>query len=304
MAEPDPESTVPSPGGPRGWRRLLVEPPRPRSVARNPNAHWLVVATVCVGAFMGQLDASIVVIALHRMQNYFHSNLGAVEWVSLAYLLTLIALVTAVGRFADMAGRKLLYIYGFAIFIIGSGLCGAAPNLIALDLFRVLQGFGAAMLQANSVALIVQAMPPKKLGRGIGVQGAAQALGLALGPAVGGALLTLGGLQWGWRLLFWVNVPAGLIGFGLGWFLLPRSRHLEARHPIDWMGLGLFVVAIAGLLVALTFGDQIGWGSPTIVAGLVAAVVFGLGFILWERRFSDPMMRLSTFANKAFSFGI
>ena len=110
---------------------------------------------------------------------------AAVTWVGLSYLLVLVAMVTAVGRIADMAGRKLLYTYGFGVFILGSALCGLAPNLGALVGFRVLQAVGAAMLQANSVAIIYLALPRASLGRGIGIQGAAQALGLALGPAVG-----------------------------------------------------------------------------------------------------------------------
>ena len=300
MADYDPASGLPPERLGTGWRRLLVEPRRPPRIATSPYADWLVVGTVCIGAFMGQLDSSIVVIALPTLQTYFHSNIGAVEWVSLAYLLALIALVVAIGRFADMVGRKLLYIYGFGIFILGSGLCGLAPSLLALDAFRVLQGLGAAMLQANSVALIVQALPRKKLGRGIGVQGAAQALGLSLGPAVGGFLLVLGG----WRLLFLVNVPAGLIGFALGWFLLPRSRHLADRESIDWVGIALFVVAIASLLLALSSGDQQGWGSPFVLTTFVLALGAGVGFIAWERRAPAPMMQLPVFRLPAFSFGI
>ncbi len=292
------EPTTPA----HGWRRLLVEPRRPDAVAANPNAHWLVVGTVCVGAFMGQLDASIVVIALPRLQHAFHttSSIGAVEWVSLAYLLVLVAMVTAVGRFADMVGRKLLYIYGFAIFIVGTALCGLAPSLIWLDVFRILQGFGAAMLQANSVALIVQAMPAEKLGKGIGVQGAFQALGLSLGPAVGGFLLLLGG----WRLIFWVNVPAGLIGMALGWFLLPRSRHLAERQPMDWWGIATFVTAITGLMLALSFGNESGWLSPPVIAYVAAAVVFGALFIRRELRCRAPMMQLTIFKVIPFSAGI
>ncbi|MGH7642147.1 MAG: MFS transporter [Candidatus Dormibacteria bacterium] len=300
MADPNREDGLPPQGPRRGWRKLLVEPRRPAGIAAGRNAHWWVVGTVCIGAFMGQLDASIVVIALPTLQKHFHGNLGSVEWVSLAYLLTLIALVPALGRFADMVGRKLLYIYGFAIFILGSGLCGLAPSLLSLDAFRVLQGLGAAMLQANSVALIVQAVPKEKLGRGIGIQGAAQALGLALGPGVGGLLLVLGG----WRLIFLVNVPAGLVGFGLGWFLLPRSRFLTPREPIDWGGIALFVIAVASLLLALSLGDQAGWGSAFILACLVVSLGCGGGFVYWELRAAAPMMRLPLFLRPAFSFGI
>ena len=198
----------------------LTEAARPDAIRNRPDAHWFVVGTVCVGAFMGQLDASIVTLAFPALRKEFHASIGSVEWVALAYLLTLIATVPAIGRLADVAGRKLLYVYGFVVFSLASVACGLAPNLVSLDVLRVVQAIGAAMLQANSVALITLAMPRGMLGRGIGVQGAAQAVGLALGPTVGGLLVGLGG----WRLIFFVNAPVGLIGTVAGWFLLPRTR--------------------------------------------------------------------------------
>ncbi len=288
-------------GGPQhGWRRILVEPPRPDRIRRRPDAHWFAVGTVCIGAFMGQLDASIVTLAFPTLERSFNASLGAVTWVGLTYLLVLVALVTAVGRFADMIGRKLLYTYGFMVFIVGSGLCGIAPSLLALNGFRVLQAGGAAMLQANSVAIIYLAMPPDKLGRGIGIQGAAQALGLALGPTVGGLLIALGG----WRLIFFVNVPVGILGTALGWFLIPRSRHLQERVRFDWLGLGLFVPAVICFLAAVSFGDEAGWGSPLIIGLLVASAVLVGAFVLRERHFFAPMLDLSLFRRVPFSAGI
>jgi EmrB/QacA subfamily drug resistance transporter len=284
----------------RGWRRLLVEPPRPRWVARHSRAAWFVVATVCIGAFMGQLDASIVTMALPTLQHVFHADVAAVTWVGLSYLLVLVATVAAVGRFADMVGRKLLYTYGFAVFILGSVLCGLAPSLGALDGFRAFQAVGAAMLQANSVAIIYLAVPRKSRGRSIGIQGAAQALGLALGPAVGGLLLAAGG----WRLVFFVNVPAGLVGMVAGLLFIPRSRHLVGRVPFDWTGLGLFFPAVVGLMVAVTFGNRFGWASPAIIGLLAAAVVLGVGFVVRERRTADPMIDLTLFHRSAFSAGV
>ena len=176
--------------GPRPWTwtwdRLLVEPRRPQAIRERSDAHWFAVAAVCVGAFMGQLDASIVTVALPTLQHTFDVSVGAVTWVGLSYLLVLVATVVAVGRFADMWGRKLLYVYGFVIFTLASVLCGLAPDLGALCVFRALQAIGAAMLQANSLAIIVLVVPGRALGRAIGLQGAAQALGLALGPTIGG----------------------------------------------------------------------------------------------------------------------
>ncbi len=211
------------------WSRLLVEPRRPQSIRNRPNAHWLAVAAVCVGALMGQLDASIVTVALPTLQRSFHASVGSVTWVGLSYLLVLVATVTAVGRFADMWGRKLLYVYGFVIFILASALCGFAPDLAALCGFRALQALGAAMLQANSLAIICLVVPARSLGRAIGFQGAAQAIGLALGPSVGGLLLAAGG----WRLIFFVNVPLGVFGAAAALALVPRSQNLQQKEAFD-----------------------------------------------------------------------
>jgi EmrB/QacA subfamily drug resistance transporter len=284
----------------RGWRRLLVEPARPEAVRSSPRAAWLVVGTVCIGAFMGQLDASIVTLAFPTLQRSFGASLASVQWVGQAYLLVLIGLLTAVGRYADMVGRKLLYTYGFLLFIFGSLLCGFAPNLPALIAFRALQGFGAAMLQANSVAIIVGAIASNRLGRAIGIQGAAQALGLALGPAVGGLLIALGG----WRLIFFINVPIGLAATVLAWYLIPRSRHLAARASYDWAGLGIFVPSVCALLLGVSYGNRYGWGSPPIIGLLAGAAVLFATFIERERRAHTPMLDLSLFSRIPFSAGI
>ena len=138
---------------------MLVEPRRLAAIRERPRGYWYAVGAVCVGVFMGQLDASIVTLAFPSFEHAFHAGIGAVTWVGLSYLVTLVALVTLVGRFADMAGRKLLYVYGFVVFAAGSAACGLAPDLAALDGFRVLQGVGAAMLQANSLAIINLATP-------------------------------------------------------------------------------------------------------------------------------------------------
>src|SRR5437764_7337744 len=163
-------------------RQLLFDeqPPHP-SLAALKNYRWLVVATVCVGAFLGQLDASIATLVLPTLEVAFHADVASVEWVAIAYLLTLAALVVTFGRLADMTGRKLLYTGGFIVFIVGSALCGLAPDLGLLIAFRVLQGVGAAMLQANSVAIIAAVVPRWELGRAIGIQGAAQAVGRSVG---------------------------------------------------------------------------------------------------------------------------
>jgi EmrB/QacA subfamily drug resistance transporter len=284
----------------RGWHRVLIEPRRPESIRNRKNAYWLAVAAVCVGAFMGQLDASIVTVALPTLQRIFHASVGAVTWVGLSYLLVLVATVIAVGRFADMSGRKLLYVYGFAVFVIGSALCGLAPSLGALVSFRALQAIGAAMLQANSVAIIVLAVPATALGKAIGIQGAVQAIGLALGPSIGGLLLAAGG----WRLVFFVNVPFGVLGVIAGVLLVPRSVHLGDRVPFDWKGLSMFFPAVVAVLSAISFGDSTGWTSPLILGLLVVGVALAAAFVVRERRTPNPMLDLNLFHRQQFRAGI
>jgi EmrB/QacA subfamily drug resistance transporter len=251
--------------------RILTEPRRPARIRELHAAPWLAVGTVCVGAFMGQLDASIVATALPVIRTNLHASIASVEWVVLVYVLVLAGAVAAVGKIADRVGRKLLYTYGFAIFVAGSAACALAPSLGLLVLGRLVQAVGAVMLQANSYALIRDVLPASRLGTGLGIQGAAQAVGLSVGPALGGALTALGG----WRLIFLVNVPIGLVGLVLGWFLLPRSTHLDRESRIDPSGTLLLAAIPSALLAALSFAAQPGlpvWVEPGLV-GLAAVLV-------------------------------
>ncbi len=238
---------------------------------------------------MGQLDASIVTLALPSIRSDLHASLGSVEWVSLSYLLVLVGSVSAMGRLADVLGRKLLYIYGFALFTLASVGCGLAPSLSVLLALRVLQAVGAALLQANSVALIRTTVAAHQLNRAIGLQGAAQALGLALGPAAGGSLIAVAG----WRWVFWVNLPAGLIGIVLGVLLLPRTRIRAARTRFDWPGLALLLPSVAILLLGLSILDrQVGYGLDLLA--LAVAGLIGFGFV--ERGRPAPLVALSLFS--------
>lgn len=279
---------------------LLTEPRRPPAVRTSPRAPWFVVGTVCIGAFMGQLDASIVTLALPRLGQDLHATIGSVEWVVLAYLLTLVATVATVGHYADAFGRKLLYTYGFGVFTLASLLCGLSPSLPLLVAARVLQALGAAMLQANSVALITEALPENLLSRGIGVQGAAQALGLALGPAIGGLLLALGG----WRLIFFVNLPVGAVGLTLGWLLLPRSRSKKEIGKGDPLGALLLALGAGGPLAYLSLADRSGYGSGPLLAVMAAGVAGALGFVWHERRSAAPLVELSMLRRPALSIGL
>src|SRR5438477_43533 len=165
-------------------------------------------------------------------------------------------------------GRKLLYTGGFVVFIDDSTLAGFAPTLNFLIGARVFQAIGAGLLQANSVAIITAVAGPARRGRAIGVQGAAQAIGLSTGPALGGFLIQ----SLGWRWVFWINVPAGLCGAILGWFILPRTRGLRRDRRFDWWGAVLLLPALTALLLALSEGRR--WGATAPI--LIGLVVVGL----------------------------
>jgi MFS family permease len=202
------------------YRSILREPPRPALIRQSRLAPWLAVGVVCFGAFMGQLDASIVTITFPAMQREFGVPVAAVQWVSLIYLLGLIAMLAPAGRLGDSVGRKLVYTYGFAVFTVASAACGLAPSLGVLVPLRLVQAVGAAMLQSNSVALVTTSTPKHRMRFALGVQAAAQSIGLALGPTLGGLLTD----TVGWRAVFWVNVPVGLVAIAAGRYLLPRTR--------------------------------------------------------------------------------
>ena len=281
-------------------RWLVVEPARPRRIANWSHAPWLAVGTVCFGAFMGQLDASIVTLAFPAIGAHFHTSLAAVQWVSLSYLLTLVALLAPVGRLADSFGRKQLYLYGFALFTLASAACGLAVNLPMLIGCRVVQALGAAMLQANSVALVTTSVPRERVRGALGVQAAAQALGLALGPVIGGVLVQ--GMGWQW--VFGVNVPVGVLGLIAGRYLLPRTRQHTPAGAFDWPGVLLLAISSAAALLALSALSGLPLRTGQWIALIWVAIAAGWGFYRRQRKAGSPLVDLKLLREPAISGGL
>jgi MFS family permease len=283
-----------------GNRSILTEPARPEVIRRNPRAPWLAVGVVCFGAFMGQLDASIVTLTFRPMERQFAAPLAGVQWVSLAYLLVLVGLLTPVGRLSDAVGRKLIYGYGFILFTLASVACGLAPSLTLLVLFRVLQAAGAAMLQANSVALATTSAPPGATRLALGAQAAAQAVGLALGPTLGGLLTA----SVGWRYVYWVNVPVGIAAIVAARYLLPRTRQFSRTDSFDWLGTGLLAVATTALLLAVSAAA--GLSMPGWVVGLLSVVsaLSAAGFAARQLRARFPLIPVLLLRSVRLAFGL
>ncbi|MGW1074895.1 MFS transporter [Streptomyces sp. NPDC002537] len=284
-----------------GWRaRLVHERPRPRRVRESRYAWQLAVTTVCFGAFMSQLDASIVTLIYPSLEREFHEPLATVQWVSLAYLLVLTALLVTVGHLSDVLGRKLVYLYGFGFFTAASAACSLAPNLTVLVCCRGAQALGAAMLAANSVALVTLAAPRDRLRGALGLQAGGQALGLAAGPTLGGILVS----TVGWRWVFWINVPVGVAAIVVGRYLLPRTVERADGTRFDLPGTAWLAAAVTALLAGVSVFSGLplpGWAGAALIASSMGAFA---AFVRREARAPAPLVSLELLRDKRIGWGL
>lgn len=248
-----------------------------------------------MGAIMGPLDGSILNIALPAIGSEFQAPLTSLEWVVMSYLLVASATLLIFGRMGDLYGQKKIYILGFAVFTAGSLACSLAPNLYYMVAFRVVQALGASMMIAMGPAIITRVFPPHERGTALGINSMVVAIGLASGPTLGGILVE----SIGWRSIFWINVPIGLLAIIWAWRILPEGGG-SARERFDIRGASLFFIALFSLLMAASNGPAWGWASPAILT-LVAVSVAAFALFIWtERTVEAPMVDLSLFRNRVF----
>ncbi len=258
---------------------------------------WAVFAVVAIGVLMATIDSSIVNVSLPVIAHGFGVSLGGrVEWVVIAYLVVIAALLLTAGRFADVFSRRNTWGAGLVVFVAGSALCGAAPSLAALVAFRGLQGVGSAMIMAVSPAMLLAAFPGEQRGRVLGLNAVVVGLGISIGPTLGGVITQ----HFGWRWIFYVNVPLGLAGVIGALRVLPRER-AAARGRIDWIGALLLAVGLGTLTGTLSFAAELGWTSVPLLAGLGLAVSTLTIFILRLARVRDPLIDPTLFANRVFA---
>ena len=260
---------------------------------------WLILSTVSVGTFMATLDGSIVNISLPKIQQAFGVDLATVEWVVVGYLLVIGAVLLPLGRLGEVLTFKRVYLAGFAVFTVASGLCGAAPNEQTLVAFRLLQGLGAGCLMAMGPAIIARTFGPGERGRALGLNAISVSIGLSLGPALGGLLTEFGS----WRAIFLVNIPIGIFAIVWAMRILPAEQRGK-EQSFDLVGAVLSSVAVFALLLALIQGQSWGWTSPAILGLFVAFIVVGAAFLWVERRAIQPMIDLALFRIRAFSAGL
>lgn len=260
---------------------------------------WLAMAAVGSGVFLGTIDGSIVNVSLPTMMEALQTDFPTIQWVILGYLLTITCLLLSMGRLADIRGKKKIYMLGFVIFTLGSTLCGISPAANWLVGFRVLQAVGAAMVTSLGAGIITSVFPPHERGKALGVMGTIVSVGIMTGPALGGLLIG----TVGWRAIFFVNVPVGIIGVVMVRAFVPSDVPV-GRQKFDFSGAGTLFVSLCSLLLALTLGESLGYTTPLVLGLLVNFILFLVIFLMIENKVAQPMVNLTMFRHPLFSFGL
>jgi len=259
---------------------------------------WLALSCTSLGGLMATLNGGTLIIALPDLMKALHAGLLSIVWVLIIYQLVQTVVVLTAGRIADMIGRKTLYVAGFALFGVSAAAAGFASNAGQLIVARAVQGAAGAFMVANSSAIVTDAFPKKQLGLALGTNMIIIAAGAMLGTILGGWLVSLG-----WRWVFWFNIPLSLIGTVWAAVNLREQSEREKGVRPDFAGTLTYMVAMTGLLVALTEGGFIGWGTPVVIVGLVAALAGFAAFARIESRAAYPMIDVTLFRHHGFTLG-
>ncbi len=264
--------------------------------AANPR-RWPILAICCMSLLLIGLDSTIVNVALPAIHRSLHASLAGLQWVVDAYTLVLASLLMLSGSTADRIGRRKVFQIGLLIFILGSALCAVAPSLGVLVAARALQAVGGSMLNPVALSIVRQVFVDKKeRAQAIGLWGATMGVSMGLGPVVGGALVD----TVGWRYVFLVNIPIGLLAVLLTGLYIPESRAEHARR-IDPIGQLLVLVGLASLTYAIIEGQSQGWGSAEIVTLFVVAILCFAGLVRYELRREEPLLDMRFFRSAPFS---
>ncbi len=247
---------------------------------------WRVFPALGLGTLMAVLDISVVNMALPRLSTAFGAPLTSVEWVVLAYVITITGVLLALGRLADHVGRRRVYGAGMVLFVASSALCAAAPSTAWLVAARALQGLGAAMMTANSTALLISNFPPGERGRALGAFGALVGVGLALGPPLGGLIVS----HASWRWIFLINLPLGALAYAQLRARVPDDRGAAEAAPPGFVSAALWCGALVTGMLALSRGPAEGWRSPLVLGLAAASGVLFAAFATAERLARAPLL--------------
>ncbi len=264
--------------------------------AGHANYKWWALSCTSLGMLLAATNSGTLIIALPDLERSLHSSLLALVWVILAYLIAATVLVLMAGRLSDLFGRKRAYVGGFVVFALASLGAGFASDATALILWRVLQGIASAFLFANAAAVVTDAFPKEELGLAMGANTMVAAIGLVLGPVLGGALVAIS-----WHWVFWFNVPLALAGAAWGALILRELAKPDSVRGYDVLGNVTFVLGFTGLVLGVSRGGLSGWHDPVVIAGLAAAAVLLPAWIVIERHSRAPMLDLDIFKSRLFA---
>ncbi|MCC7550155.1 MAG: MFS transporter [Methanobacterium sp.] len=257
------------------------------------NKKWQILLALSLGTMMVPINASITNVSLPTISVFFGVGLATAQWVLISYLITLLGFVLLFSRLGDFYGQERVYLAGLAGFVTTSLLCSLSPSIEALIVFRGLQGLAAAMMISVSMALVRRSFPSPELGRALGIYAVAIAAGLALGPAIGG---TISGFM-GWRAIFLVNLPVGILDFIFCFRVLKRSQ----RQKVKWDLPGTALQFVGLFLIVYTLNLVENGDFPLATITGVLAIVTLLGFVYQELRCQNPVLKLDLFKNRTFS---
>ncbi|MGW4470237.1 MFS transporter [Nonomuraea sp. NPDC004354] len=271
--------------------------PRRTSPARRPALGWTL-AALSLSMLLPSLSTSIANVGLPAMAAAFEAAFNEVQWVVIAYLLAVTTLIVGAGRLGDIAGRRRLLLGGIAAFTLATLLCGLAPNLPLLVAARALQGAGAACMMALTMAFVGESVPKERTGSVMGLLGTMSAVGTALGPSLGGVLIAVSG----WRAIFLIGVPLGLLAFALTLRLPSAPATSAARGRFDTAGTALLALTLGAYALAMTI-EPTAFGPPAIGLLVVSGAALGL-FVIIERRVASPLLTLSMFRDPVLAAGL
>jgi len=256
-------------------------------------------ASVSMGTFLATIDSSIVNVSLPTLVRDLSTDFATVQWVVLAYLLTLSSLLLSTGRLADMIGKKMIYLLGFIVFTLGSLLCGVAPGIYTLIGFRVMQAVGATMILALGMAIVTESFPPRERGMALGITGTMVSIGIVVGPTLGGLIIDT--LSWHW--IFFVNLPVGILGILMVFRFIPNIKPI-GNQRFDYLGAITLFIALLLFLLGLTIGQNLGFTNIRVLILIIGSFLFLVGFIFIELNTKQPMIDLRLFKNKLFSINL
>jgi len=270
------------------------------ALLESPSRQRLFVILISIASFMGTLDSTIVNISLPTIADYYSTSIALVSWIPIAYLLTLASALIAFGHFADLHGYRKVYISGFLVFTVASFLCAVSPTIQILIGCRIIQGLGAAMLQAIGGAMIAVYLPKQIRGWALGMLSTFAALGVAVGPVLGGYLTEY--LSWHW--IFFVNIPVGICAILLGRMVMPYDHpHEKSQCSFDLPGALLLFVALGSFIFTISLGKSLGYGSTLILSTATIFILGTAAFLYCESHVPDPLIRLTLFKNRDYSLG-